>query len=286
MSTPVPLGTIDGASSQDTQSVGLKTVDKEKKERDPILDDLGGDDDESLHDQGKPAGSLYVAPIERYVDDGELYQQKYNDYSRVKYWEFLLDRPRQPKLPHGHQSWTTQGGNANFAEEILHYPTFEKRLLALTVHHYWDYAYLYLFGLWIILMTAYFDSLVRLYILIPTYLLYFPLLLMVFTQIIPMLSIIYLVSKCNDLVKLVASRTFGSWVSPSLPPFPSSSLLIPSPPPSSPSDCVCRHSLQCWLVNTLSIHIILVIVVKIWLESVGWNGLKIGMILIWMATQR
>jgi hypothetical protein len=218
-----PTG-ADGMS-QENQSLGggSSTLDK-TKERDPILEDLGGDDDDgSLNDPHKPAvGSLYVAPIERYVDDGELYQQRYNDYSRVKYWEFLLDRPRPPKLPHGHQSWSTQGGNSNFAEEIRHYPTFEKRLLAFTVHLYWDYAYLYLFGLWIILMTAYYDSLVRLYILIPTYLLYFPLLLMTITQIIPMISIIYLVSKCNDLVKLVASRTFGSWVT------------TPPPPPSLP----------------------------------------------------
>lgn len=157
-------------------------------------------------------GTLYVAPIENYVDDGELYQQKYNDYSRIKYWEFLLDHPRPPKIPHDHIGWTAQGGNSNFAEEIQNYSRTDKLILATTVHIYWDYIYLYLFGIWILLTTAYFDPLVRLYILIPGYLLYFPLVLMLISQLIPTLGVIYLVTKCNDLTKLVASRTFGYWV--------------------------------------------------------------------------
>lgn len=186
---------------------------KEKENNSNILDHLYEDEhDEENTQEHKKNGTLYVAPIERYVDDGELYQQKYNDYSRVKYWEFLLDHPRPPKLPHDHISWVTHGGNSNFAEEIQHYPTFEKRLLACTLHHYWDYAYLYLFGIWILLITAYYDSLIRLYILVPRYLLYFPLILMILTQLIPTISVIYLISTCNDLIKLVASRTFGSWV--------------------------------------------------------------------------
>lgn len=205
--------------TNDQKSLGFSatttTKKGDEKSKEPnLLDHLYQDEDDenSAHDD-KPAGTLYVAPIERYVDDGELYQQRYNDYSRLNYWEFLLDHPRPPKLPHDHLSWTAQGGNSNFAEEIHYYPTFEKRLLACTLHHYWDYAYLYLFGLWILLVTAYYDALVRTYILVPSYLLYFPLVLMLLTQAIPIISVIYLVSRCNDLMKLVASRTFGSWVS-------------------------------------------------------------------------
>ena len=169
------------------------------------------EEDESSDYEAK-AGTLYVAPIEHYVDDGEIYPQKYNDYSRIKYWEFLLDHPRPPRLPHDHTGWTTQSGNSNFAEEIQNYSRSDKFLLAATVHVYWDYIYLYLFGIWILLATAYFDSLVRLYILVPLYLLYFPLVLMLISQLIPMIGSIYLVTKCNDLTKLVASRTFGYWV--------------------------------------------------------------------------
>ena len=206
---------------------GINSTNKEKKEQDPNLQNpIDDDDDESHYDPNKPAaGSLYVAPIEHYVDDGEIYQQKYNDYSRIKYWEFLLDRPRHPKLPPGHESWSQQGGNNYFPIDILQYSTFDKYLLACTVHCYWDYAYLYLLSLWILLITVYYDSLVREYILLPSYLLYFPLLLMVITQLIPLISILYLVTKCNDLVKLVASRTFGSWVLlPSSTPHSSSPL--------------------------------------------------------------
>jgi hypothetical protein len=196
-----------GGGGGDQSSVGISTVNNQQQ---AFVDD----DDDSLNHENKPNGTLYVAPIERYVDDGELYKQKYSDYSRIKYWEFLLDRHRPPRLPFGHQSWASQGGNNNFGEEIHHYPSMMVSLLASTVHHYWDYMYLYLLGAWILLMTAHYDPLIREYVLIPIELLYFPLLLMVFTQLIPTLSVIYLVTRCNDLVKLVASRTFGSWVRP------------------------------------------------------------------------
>lgn len=207
-----PAGGGPGGATAGGTAVGVNSTNKDPNLQHPPVEDLD-DDENSLYDPNKPtAGSLYVAPIEHYVDDGELYQQKYNDYSRIKYWEFLLDHPRRPKLPPGHESWSQQGGNNYFPIDILQYSTFDKYLLACTVHLYWDYAYLYLFSLFILLVTVYYDSLVREYILIPSYLLYFPLLLMVITQLIPLISIIYLVTKCNDLVKLVASRTFGSWV--------------------------------------------------------------------------
>jgi hypothetical protein len=285
-----------GSIGGDQSSVGLSSLNKQNNNL-GLVDDHH-DDDDSLHEH-KPNGTLYVAPIERYVDDGELYQQKYNDYSRIKYWEFLLDRPRPPKLPFGHQSWANQGGNGNFGEEIHHFPKWNVYLLAVTLHHYWDYMYLYLCGAWIVLMTAHFDPLVREYILIPTYLLYFPLLLMFVTQLIPTLSVIYLVSKCNDLVKLVASRTFGSWVRLTSLDASLTSLSVPSPSPAVPvslSHSLClslslSHSLCLSLCVCLSLSHTLSVSVCISVFVSGFCGSDVGSIyrvhiLLWSQTSR
>lgn len=164
----------------------------------------------------KKERGLYVVPVEEYVDDGELYKDKYNNISRLNYWEFLIDHPRRKKLPKEFVGWTAQSQRDNFSVDILNYTGLSRFVLSVAATPYWDYLYLYLLGLWVVLMVVYYDELCRVYILLPKTILLLPPMMMFVAQLIPTLLSLYVITKCNDLTKLVARQTFCFWVRPFL----------------------------------------------------------------------
>ena len=184
---------------------------KEEKEEDDNEKDRDMAKGKEKKKKKKDRG-LYVAPVEDYVDDGDLYQPRYDDMSRLRYWEFLLDHPKRKKVPKDFVGWTAQSQRDNFSAEILNYSACSRFILSVAATPYWDYLYLYSFGLWIVLVIAYFDELCRIYILVPKTLLYLPPLIMFISQLVPTLFSLYAITNCNDLCKLVARHTFSFWV--------------------------------------------------------------------------
>ena len=84
-----------------------------------------------------------------------------------------------------------------------------------TVH--WDQRYLNLFLLWLLLMIFIRDGWAMSYIpsILPLLesIMLLPLYLMMITQLIPIVGAIYYVNRCNDMVRYLASKNFGDWVS-------------------------------------------------------------------------
>ena len=155
---------------------------------------------------------VFVAPIFEYADDHELYQSRYDLKSRTTYWEHLNNNPRKhvKKLQ---ESWIDVSQRNNFQIEVKKYSKHARRVLAFTATSFWDYLYIYLLGLTLVLAVMFYDDWLQAYIRVPWNLLAVPPFFMFLTQLIPTIAAVYVSSKYNDLVKLVARETFGHWVS-------------------------------------------------------------------------
>ena len=160
----------------------------------------------------KEKGALYVVPIREYADDAELYQSRYDQKSRTAYWNHLNNNPRKHIKKTG-ESWIDVSQRNNFEAEIVKYRKHARRVLAFAATSYWDYLYIYLLGLMLVLAVMFYDDWLQAYVRIPFNLLAVPPFFMFLTQLIPTISAVYVSSRYNDLVKLVARQTFGHWVS-------------------------------------------------------------------------
>jgi hypothetical protein len=155
---------------------------------------------------------VYVIPIHEYADDHELYHSRYDQKSRLAYWEHLTNNPRK-RIRKERDSWIDISQKNNFAIEIKHFSSHARRVLAFTATSYWDYLYIYLLGLTLVLMVMFYDDWLQDYIRIPWGLIAVPPFFMFLTQLVPTIAAVYVSSNYNDLVKLVARQTFGHWVS-------------------------------------------------------------------------
>eukprot|EP00603_Paraphysomonas_imperforata_P000158 CAMPEP_0114433898 /NCGR_PEP_ID=MMETSP0103-20121206/11950_1 /TAXON_ID=37642 ORGANISM="Paraphysomonas imperforata, Strain PA2" /NCGR_SAMPLE_ID=MMETSP0103 /ASSEMBLY_ACC=CAM_ASM_000201 /LENGTH=814 /DNA_ID=CAMNT_0001603703 /DNA_START=52 /DNA_END=2496 /DNA_ORIENTATION=- len=153
---------------------------------------------------------VYVVPIQEYADDHELYFSRYDQRSRNEYWEHLNNNPRK-HVKKEEQSWIDVSQRNNFQIEIQNYSPFARRVLAFTATSYWDYLYIYLLGLTLVFAVMFYDDWLQDYIRIPWGLLAVPPFFMFLVQLIPTIAAVFVSSRYNDLVKVVARETFGHW---------------------------------------------------------------------------
>lgn len=159
----------------------------------------------------KERGALFVVPIREYADDAELYESKYDAKSRTAYWNHLNSNPRK-HIKKVQESWIDVSQRNNFDIEVVKYRKHARRVLAFAATSYWDYLYIYFLGLMLVLAVMFYDDWLQDYIRIPFNLLAVPPFFMFLTQLVPTISAVFVSSRYNDLVKLVARQTFGHWV--------------------------------------------------------------------------
>lgn len=155
--------------------------------------------------------SLFVAPILEYADDNEFYQTRYDKKSRTEYWEHLNNNPRK-HVKKEQESWIDVSQKNNFDLEIQSFRKFPKRILAFSATSFWDYLYIYLLGLTLVLAVMFYDDWLQDYIRIPWGLLAVPPFFMFLAQLVPTIGAVFVSSRYNDLVKEVAKQSFGHWV--------------------------------------------------------------------------
>ena len=160
---------------------------------------------------------LLNAKTEAYVDDINLYNPRTTIEQRLTYWRNLLDINGSRPLPDDHIPW--------IARELVEgdeYSQFPSRLI--NIFHFiksrrWDQLYIDFFILWILLIIyiaedidAKFNLNLSVYISINSIYLLVPPVIMLFTQLIPLLGTVFYVHFCNDLVHYFARSTFSQWV--------------------------------------------------------------------------
>jgi hypothetical protein len=153
-----------------------------------------------------------VAEFEKYVDDNELYNRRYDELSRLKYWEHIVTFPFKPKMPRGFIGWAEQSKH-EFELEIVHFNPHHVLFLNCVTSAYWDMTYICSFGLFIVLVILYYDKYLESIYELTYPSLFFPLAIMFCAQIIPSVGAVVIITKMNDLTKVCARKRFGDWVS-------------------------------------------------------------------------
>ena len=153
----------------------------------------------------------YTVPVHEYADDQELYEPRYDFKSRDNFWQHLITNPRK-RINKTEECWIDVNQRNNFELEIKKYPKYTRMILAFVATNFWDYFYIYLLGLTLVLAVMYHDDWLQDYIRIPWNLIAVPPFFMFLAQLIPTVSAVFVSSRYNDLVKVVARQTFGHWV--------------------------------------------------------------------------
>lgn len=188
---------------------------------------------------------LKVAVTEPYADDTDLYFPKITRKDRLEYWNKMMDQ-RARRVPK--KNFFSYFDNLAMGDpEAGKFPFMFKIGLAIVKSKTWDYLYLGLFMLWLLLEVAVYDGIAAKYApaglipsdatgsldgsnstssigssnaaaiagaaaigLTPTTMLV-PLVFMFVVQCIPTLGIIYFVCRCNDLTRFMARGKMGNW---------------------------------------------------------------------------
>ena len=203
----------------------------------------------------KKDAHLRNAKTEPYADDADLYTPKIARKERLEYWDSMMLQKVRRVPPANFFSYfdKLKAGDP----ESTKFPSGAKLLLRFVRTNTWDYLYLFLFILWLILEVAVYDGLALQYApkglfgdvaaagattgnstlgsggagssnstttvpinsvlagaaaigLTPQTMLA-PLLLMFAVQCIPTFGIMYLMVRCNDLVRFEARGKLGNW---------------------------------------------------------------------------
>lgn len=150
----------------------------------------------------------------KYVDDTNIYKQKIHFSERLEYWRQLLIIPskKRRKVPDDVITWVGEHRSDKFEVELKNFPRCNVIMLRVVVSPFWDYLYILLFFVWILLVTAMFLNLGQSYVrIIPINILILPLGGMFLSQLVPIIGVIYYVPCCNDLIRLMATKDFGFW---------------------------------------------------------------------------
>lgn len=185
--------------------------------------------------------TLLKTVVQPYVDDTDLYVPKITRKARYRYWEKMMAQKSRRVVPKDHFSYQDKVAAGN--PENSKFPSLAMLLLKIVTNPIWDYLYLFIFMLWILLEIVVFDGLALKYLppglfgtpdnstsaipsiggadpaalagaaaigLTPATMV-LPLIFMFLVQLIPTLGIIYFVVRCNDLVKFKAAGKMGGW---------------------------------------------------------------------------
>lgn len=171
------------------------------------------ENDQEVKKKRNKKGEKPVEELVKYADDNEIYPRKYDDISRLKFWEHIILHPFKPKMPSLFVGWTEKSVKDDYELEIVNFRKKHVNIVNFVKSHHWDELYLLLFGVFLILCGAHYDGFADKYYIVDPSFLMFPLLLMFFVQLIPTIGSIIIISNFNDLTKFSARRDFGYWVS-------------------------------------------------------------------------
>jgi len=185
---------------------------------------------------------LLMAQVEAYADDSELYKPRITREVRMDYWSKMLSqRSRRENTSMTYQEAWMKG---EYDTEGPTYPSFFVFWLSIIKTPLWDYLYLTLFLLYLLLNIAVYDGIgVGLVAAVATnstlglqggaefkgnwspevtenaaaiglnsFIVILPVVFMLLVQTPPSVGMLYFVTRCNDLVKYKARTTnFGTW---------------------------------------------------------------------------
>lgn len=152
-----------------------------------------------------------------FADDTALYNPRVDRNSRLLYWGRVNVQEQARALrvepsDFPFESWQQHETAADIDTEINdNYPRVLIWIARFIVSNRWDYAYLWLLLLWVGLCCLQAENFS--YIDLSSGILYVPLVLMLLVQCIPVVGVVYLVCRCNDLMLTMSVKDFGDWVS-------------------------------------------------------------------------
>jgi hypothetical protein len=144
-----------------------------------------------------------------YIDDAQIYKPRIKTSDRMLYWNWVIQNNWRPSMHHDFKSWTAASRQNDFSTEVQYYPLYPTYYLIFSLSQIWDYIYLSLFILWLLLLGASTDGFVT--FLSPSFV-QILLLLMMVSQIISVLGAVIGVVFYNDLAKFLARTMIGKWV--------------------------------------------------------------------------
>jgi len=152
------------------------------------------------------------APLIPYADDGNLYKPRINEDARDRVWVHNLEHKKRREIPAGFVSFMTSGGGDPEVIEMNNYSGIYKLGLRFFVSYLWDYVYLGLFLLWLILVLLDYDPEITGGEINPNgVVVHLPLLFMMLFYIIPIIGTVYFTIFANDLTRQYAKLTFPYW---------------------------------------------------------------------------
>lgn len=160
---------------------------------------------------------ILLAKTENYADDTALYQPRITRANRYDYFAYLLNikTMRKPDQIDADSWLAREIGILNSGSQ---FPAVYIRAFRFLTSRYWDQLYFNFFLLWLVLLILVEDGWMAKFA--PSVLAYnsnglfitAPPLLMLVTQIFPLLGTVYFVHNCNDMVHFLASKDFQTWV--------------------------------------------------------------------------
>lgn len=129
-----------------------------------------------------------------------------------KYWRWLVAHHYYPRLNPNFVSWLEQSRHVDYSLEVKFYPVLSVVFLRTATHYYWDYAYLWLGVIFLVLLGLHVDQFLDDYYVIDAATVAFPLLLMVVVQTVPVAGAVVGVVYMNDLAKFLANAQIDRWV--------------------------------------------------------------------------
>ena len=153
-----------------------------------------------------------------YADDEDLYKPRISREQRVLYWQHLVQNKGRKVPPASFTPWIKIFAEEAKDEELKEFPSLYIIILGRLVSNVWDYCYLFLFLVWLVLLLFRYDTKFNKMISpglvpagIPEGALHLPLLLMFLCQLIPCIGASYCIVFWNDLVKVIARKKLSNW---------------------------------------------------------------------------
>eukprot|EP01041_Mallomonas_annulata_P011595 gene11595-24274_t len=163
-------------------------------------------------DEEKKRIGQYYRKIE-YADDVEVHTNQVPRDERISYWQHLLSTSTRRKVPEGQITWVDENRTNVYDVELRNYPYHKVLLLRIMTSGVWDYLFLLLLAIWLVLVSAKLTatplSVLDSFTLVDVQLL--PLGGMFLCQLIPVAAVSYFLPCCNDLTRFIAQSSLGFW---------------------------------------------------------------------------
>jgi len=190
---------------------------------------------------------LLNAKTENYADDSTLCKARITREHRLEYWQKMIEQKKRRKPGKKDQTYQEMWMQGDYDFEGDTYPSIFLLQINIIISQVWDYLYLLMFLIYLLLVAVIYDGLASSVLpagAIPSDLassnatigvgisigelpseaaanaaalglsattLLMPLVFMVLMQVIPSLGIFYFINRCNDLCKYKAKTNFGGW---------------------------------------------------------------------------